>query len=71
MFPVHQKESFYWSLQVLGETPPCLVRSPVRGCILEQRGLQAVRNQRGLDLPECTKEVYNKCEVFDLSSQAS
>lgn len=44
-----------------------LVRSPVRGCISEQKGPQAVCNQRELGLSECTKEVCNKCEGFDLS----
>lgn len=44
-----------------------LVRSAIRGCILEQKGPQAIRNQRELGLSERTKEVCNKYEVFDLS----
>lgn len=35
--------------------------------VVEQKGPQAVCNQRHLGLSERTKEVCNKCNVFDLS----
>jgi len=42
------------------------MRSLVGECALEQKGPQAVHNQREVGLSDCTKEVCNKCEVFDL-----